>query len=273
MNRKRIAALLAVACLLLLCSCSRIEEGELVNPGKEEPRVEETLLEAKQPEEVPAEEAASPEAEQPEEEENFDDEMISPEEMEEALATALPSDPAGQEGKEYFIKVNCQMNTVTIYGRDEEGNYTQPTMAMICSTGTDTPQSGVYDISRTNRWEWLGLKGNVNGYYVTQISGNILFHSVPYLTRYDPSSLEYWEFDKLGTACSLGCIRLQVKDALWIYENQSLIAGVEFYNSAIAGPLGKPTAAAISSNTQCRGWDPTDPNPNNPWLSYQEDNT
>ena len=65
----------------------------------------------------------------------------------------------------------------------------------------------------------------------------------------------------------MGCIRLQVKDAKWIYDNYSSISAVEFYNDADPGPLGKPSAPLISDNEACRGWDPTDPDPNNPWLN------
>ena len=107
--------------------------------------------------------------------------------------------------------------------------------------------------------------GDVYGHYVTQITGNILFHSVPYLTRYDPGSLEYWEFDKLGTSASMGCVRLQIKDCKWIYENCSSGTIVEFYSDSNPGPLGKPSAPKISSNGDCRNWDPTDPDSSNPW--------
>ena len=141
---------------------------------------------------------------------------------------------------------------------------------MICSTGTATPQSGTYNIGY--KWEWLGLFGDVFGYYVTQIHKNILFHSVPYLEKYNPASLEYGEFDKLGTNASLGCIRLQVKDAIWVYNNAESIAAVEFYNAEDPGPLGKPTAPLISENELCRDWDPTDPNPENPWHAYYAEN-
>ena len=162
----------------------------------------------------------------------------------------------------YYIKINNLANVVTIYQNDGQGNYS-PVKAMVCSTGTYTPKSGRYTIK--GRWEWLGLQGNVYGHYATQINGNILFHSVPYLRKYDPASLEYWEFDKLGTSASLGCVRLQIKDAKWIFDNCSSGTIVEFYSSSDPEPLGKPSAPRISSNTEYRNWDPTDPNPSNPW--------
>ena len=86
---------------------------------------------------------------------------------------------------------------------------------MVCSTGDDTPRSGVFKPGW--RLEWQNLFYGVFGQYVTQITGNILFHSVPYQVKYDKNSLEYWEFDKLGTAASAGCVRLQVIDATCVF--------------------------------------------------------
>ena len=172
-----------------------------------------------------------------------------------------------QSEKAYLVRINLTHCTVNIFGKDESGEYTVPAKAMICSTGYATPKAGTfYRIGNT--WEWLRLKGNVYGHYVTQITGNILFHSVPYLRWGDPASLEYWEFDKLGVKASQGCIRLQVSDAIWIYNNAWNIVGVEFYADEDPGPFGKPTAPKISDNEFCRDWDPTDPDPNNPWHDF-----
>ena len=169
--------------------------------------------------------------------------------------------------KQYYIKVNYGAQVVNIYAKDENGEYTVPVKAMVCSTGTHTPTSGKFTIGY--RWEWLRMIGDVFGHYVTQIDGDILFHSVPYITKGDLSSLEYWEYDKLGTKASLGCVRLTSKDALWIYNNVGAGTIVEFYSSSNPGPLGKPSAQKISSApTNIRGWDPTDPNKNNPWPNY-----
>lgn len=137
----------------------------------------------------------------------------------------------------YYIKINYGANVVTIYTKNSEGAYTIPAKAMVCSTGTGTPRSGVYSLK--SRWKWGRLFGNVYGYYCIQIVGNILFHSVPYLTQGDPSSLEYWEYDKLGTTASAGCIRLTVEDVKWIYNNVPSGTLVEFYSSSDPGPLRK----------------------------------
>lgn len=163
----------------------------------------------------------------------------------------------------YHIKVNIAANTVTIYSKDDNGEFTKPFKAMICSTGSATPQSGTYEISY--KYRWLALFGNVYGQYSTRIVGHILFHSVPYYET-EPDTLKYKEYDKLGTKASAGCIRLTVKDAKWIYDNVASGSTVEFYSDAgNPGPLGKPTSQKIS-DSEYRDWDPTDPDPRNPWL-------
>lgn len=151
--------------------------------------------------------------------------------------SSVPKTSSSSARTKYYIKVNYGANVVTIYTNDENGDFSIPVKAMVCSTGRATPKSGTYKVQ--SRWEWLGLIGNVYGHYSTQIVGNILFHSVPYLKKYDPASLEYWEYDKLGTTASAGCIRLTVADAKWIYNNIPRGTSVEFYSSGDPGPLRK----------------------------------
>ncbi len=163
---------------------------------------------------------------------------------------------------EYTIQVDVTLNVVTVFQNGE------PIKAMTCSTGSATPRSGTYRTS--DKYEWRTLIGGVSGQYATRITGQILFHSVPY-TRYgDKSSLEYWEYDKLGSAASLGCVRLSVADAKWIYDNCPSGMSVTFTTSGSA-PLGKPKTYKIAdAPADVIGWDPTDPDENNPWLNnYQ----
>lgn len=168
--------------------------------------------------------------------------------------------------KKYYIKVNYNAQVVNVYTYDKQGNYTIPVKAFVCSTGTETPTSGVFTIPA--QITWCHMFGDVWAHYCTQIVGNILFHSVPYLER-NNYTLEYWAYDKLGTKASMGCVRLTTKDAKWIYDNVSVGTKVEFYASSNPGPLGKPTAQKISNAPETlRGWDPTDPDIKNPWHSY-----
>lgn len=211
------------------------------------------------------------------ENDNKTEEVVPEETIELQTAEETPPEQLEQEkvatetvttGKaSYYIKVNYGANTVTVYGKDGEGNYTVPVKAMICSCGISTPKSGVYRTSKG--YTWGTLIGGVYGQYSTRIVGNILFHSVPY-TSTSPDSLEYWEFDKLGTKASAGCVRLMVADAKWIFYNCEAGTMVEFYSSDDPGPLGKPSAPIISGNEACRNWDPTDNVPGNPWFAQTE---
>lgn len=99
----------------------------------------------------------------------------------------------------YKLEVNCEQNVVNVYTKDDNGEYTNCVKVMLCSVGPATPTSGTYSLKKYGGWEWKGLFGDVYGQYATQITGNILFHSVPYTEKGNKSSLEYWEYDKLGT--------------------------------------------------------------------------
>ena len=170
----------------------------------------------------------------------------------------------------YYIKVNCKSQTVNVYEKDENNKYSKPVKVMLCSTGVETPKTGVYKITSFKQ-EWLGLQGNVYGQYCTQIVGNILFHSVRYIEKNNPSSLEYWEYDKLGEEASLGCIRLTVESAKWIFDNCETGTQVEFYSSEDPGPLGKPETQKISDySEELKNWDPTDEKQENPWIIYKK---
>lgn len=201
------------------------------------------------------------------EENIIDVEMIEENEREEEKEDKKKNNSISSD--KYYVKINVYANVVNVYTKDASGNYTVPVKGMVCSTGKATPNSGQYRLNGTKH-RWHELFGNLYGQYTTTIFGDILFHSVPYSRNGDPSSLMYGYYDKLGTRASAGCIRLTVQDAIWIYNNIPAGTLVEFYSSSNPGPFGKPTAQKISSNTTCRGWDPTDPLPANPWRNYVE---
>jgi hypothetical protein len=163
----------------------------------------------------------------------------------------------------YYIKINRQQNCVTIYEKDEKGEYTVPVKAMACSVGLNnaTPL-GTFTMS--SKYRWHELMGGVQGQYCCRINGGVLFHSV-YYSAQDPSKLYYNAYNKLGTAASHGCVRLNVADAKWIYDNCPSGTKITIYDSKDPGPLGKPSTIKIDTSSPNRGWDPTDPNPNNPW--------
>ena len=167
-------------------------------------------------------------------------------------------------GLPYCIKVNKTKNVVTIYTVGEDGYYSKPVKAMVCSVGEsgNTPE-GIFDLGA--REEWLPLEGDVYGQYATTITGSFLFHSVPYFSQ-NKADLEIEEYNKLGQSVSAGCVRLSVIDAKWIYDNCSEMTDGEIFESDYDGPLGKPVSAVITSGGAEGNWDPTDPDRNNPYM-------
>lgn len=166
----------------------------------------------------------------------------------------------------YRIFVNRKQNIVTVYTYDSYGSYTVPVRAMICSCG----KNGATITGEFNTYfkhEWHSLYDGVYGQYVTGISGDFLFHSVPYTSYIKYDSLEVEEFNKLGTDASLGCVRLSVSDAKWIYDHCEMGTYVKIYDSDDEEPLGKPYTIKITDETN--KWDPTDSNDNNPYNSQK----
>lgn len=163
----------------------------------------------------------------------------------------------------YSIKVNRQMNCVTVYTYDSKGKYTIPIRAMVCSCGLNGGTI-LGDFKIYFQKEWNALLNDVYGHYVSGISGNYLFHSVPYYST-DENKLETEEYNKLGSDGSLGCVRLAVADSKWIYENCPVGTPVTIYDDSNPGPLGKPESMHIADLNN--SWDPTDDNKNNPYLN------
>lgn len=173
------------------------------------------------------------------------------------------SQAPADNGSPYYVKVNRLQNVVTVYTLDEDGYYTKPVRAMICSVGmNDGTPTGTY--TTEDKYPWRSLVGGVYGQYAYRIQGPIMFHSVPYYTM-NKGNLETAEYNKLGEAASLGCVRLAVIDAKWIYENCPAGTLVTIYDSEYPGPLGKPTAEQLDTRDDRSRWDPTDPDEENPW--------
>ncbi len=161
----------------------------------------------------------------------------------------------------YSIKINRSTNCVTIY--DSSGKAIK---AMACSTGGSNTPLGNY--SAGEKYRWQTLDGPCYGQYCTRITGHVLFHSVWYYS-YDLDSQSTVQYNKLGTAASHGCVRLTVADAKWIYENIPSGTSITiFEGSEKDDPLGKPKTIKVSEATR-GGWDPTDPDPNNPYKALR----
>lgn len=189
------------------------------------------------------------------------------------VRAAEPSDMQNEDIEvdtrpDYIIYVNRALNCITIKEQEDDGTLTA-VKAMVCSCGLeghDTPE-GTFRTS--DYYEWRKMVDDTYGRYAVRFNRKILFHSVPYIEE-SPGTLEWEEYNKLGENASLGCVRLAVEDAKWIYDNCKPGTRVIVYSdSETAGELGKPEALKIEETSPYRVWDPTDTDINNPWLTEE----
>lgn len=159
----------------------------------------------------------------------------------------------------YKLEVVRNQCTVLVYGLDKSGDYSILYHAFVCGPGQTTP---IGTFRTPFKAAWHPLQG-CWGQYCTQITGNYLFHSSPYNSP-NKNDLSYRLYNQLGTVCSHGCVRLTVADAKWIYDNCPLGTTVSIYNASSL-PVPKPSAPWLDISSPNRGWDPTDPDPANPW--------
>lgn len=166
---------------------------------------------------------------------------------------------------DYMIYVNRTWNCVTVMQNVQE--VLTPVKVMVCSCGlegSDTPEGTFYT---SDYYEWRKMVDNTYGRYAVRFRGKILFHSVPYMEQ-SPDTLEWEEFNKLGENASLGCVRLSVKDAKWIYDNCKPGTMVIVYSgSEIVGGFEKPDTIKIDENSPYRMWDPTDDGLGSTWTA------
>lgn len=195
------------------------------------------------------------------EDESCGDENDSTEEK----TTKPPVDP---NTLPYMIMVNRAANCITVYGKDEAGKFTVPVKAITVSCGKNVGDTPLGTYQTINEYNWRKMVDGTYSQYAYRIVGSILFHSVPYYTQ-AKNDLEWEEFNKLGTPASLGCVRMTVADSKWLMDNCPIGTLVTIYDDAAnPGPLGKPDTIKIPADSPYRNWDPTDPDPANPWKLF-----
>lgn len=127
----------------------------------------------------------------------------------------------------YYIEVDTGNQVVTVYQKDDDGEYTRIVRRFVCTTGklkgtADNPASptptGKWKIGARERFgKFAAFNGEYSRYW-TQIVGGIYFHSIMFGDR-DVYELKKSPFNNLGTSASHGCIRLYIEDAKWLYYN------------------------------------------------------
>lgn len=170
------------------------------------------------------------------------------------------------EPGEYLIKINRVSNCITIYQKDDKGEFSTPYKSMVCSVGTDINTTPTGEFVIGDKYDWRKMADRTFSQYCCRIQDTILIGSTPYVRRGN-DTLIVDEFNRLGEGASpTGCIRLSVGDAKWIYDNCQPGTKVVIYDDqASPGPMGRPDTFDIPTNSEFANWDPTDPIESNPW--------
>ena len=158
---------------------------------------------------------------------------------------------------------------VAAYGPDDQD---QEVLLRIfpCSSGMvpgHTPL-GLYHLGA--KWPESWLFDNALAQYGYQITGNILFHSLPSYDGSLKSGLKLSDLNSMGYAASHGCVRLFCMDAKWLYENAPVGCPVEVLQNRGDKYQDLPDHIFyLRLKSGAPQWDPTDPDPSNPYLDKE----
>lgn len=189
----------------------------------------------------------------------------------------LPTTEPTADGERMLVVYIGTESVVAYLAKD--GEWTEERI-MICSTGRSklmTPR-GTFAIVRQYPYKKMGQVDGENVYsqYASRITGSYLFHSVPiggdkrYNQGYGKKQMFIKYYEKLGTIASGGCVRLRCIDAYWIYMNCPV--GTTIVITDDSGPIPPTPPALIYEEPYMDakheyGWDPSDPDPENPYHS------
>lgn len=195
-----------------------------------------------------------------------------------AVPVYTPSE-APKKGIEWLLVVYLPTQSVVAF-HYEDGDWIEQRI-MICSTGRskhDTPV-GSYKIYQRYTYKSLGT-GDTScyGLWACRFKNHYLFHSVPISLDAGRSAekghrmCDMHKFEKLGTVASDGCVRLCVADAKWIYDlSEDKTVSVRVTKDGGPTPTKPPAVIWEEPYTDKNGygWDPTDPDPDNPYLGAE----
>ena len=124
-------------------------------------------------------------------------------------------------GSPYYIIVDRTYNVCNVLTVGSDGTYCQLIRSMLCSTGRaghGTPGGTftIYEHTAGGGWCYMA-DGTWAVWGMRFRTGGYMFHSVCFAKKYDPYPIPE-EVAALGSKASLGCVRLSVDDAMWLYN-------------------------------------------------------
>ena len=122
----------------------------------------------------------------------------------------------------YLIYVEKGAHTLSVFGKDGYGLYTERIYTWLTATGTSThlTPSGTYQVGTKEEWhDWFGESYSPYAtcfYEGKNIYGGLYIHG-PLYKKPKLSSVMSGTVQQIGTSCSSGCLRTEAEAAYFVY--------------------------------------------------------
>lgn len=144
--------------------------------------------------------------------------------------------PVPDDGLPYYLYVEKGSFTLTIYEKDDNGEYTEVYAAYRLAHGGNKTPAGKYTLTdERERWHDFPDGGTVQ--YATHYEGRLYIHSPLYATS-DPTQMwpKYYDGELgIGKESTGGCLRMVTEAAKFIYENCPEGTVIEIVNGSPKG--------------------------------------
>jgi|GEM_PF-54877 len=194
------------------------------------------------------------------EEDRMNGEKISPKPFDEERMFTDPTDEATDpdDPSLYYIYIEKGSFTITIYAKDENGEYTYPVRSYRTAVGRTpgrTP-TGKFEILFKERWhEYKYPYDGGFAQYATTFYGNISIHS-PIYSSMDINTMTQEYYLDIGGMKTAGCLRTLTEAAYWIYAYCGIGTTVELVNGS---PRDTVSVDIPPIDPEFPNTDPTDP--------------
>ncbi len=161
--------------------------------------------------------------------------------------------PAAESTSPYYLYIEKGSFTLTIYERDETGNFTKVYAAYRVAHGGNKTPAGKFTLGDKDRWHEFPDGGFVQ--YATRYHARLYLHS-PLYGEENAGKLwpKYYDGELgIGGESTGGCLRMVTEAAKFIYDNCPEDTILEIVNGA---PLGTTSEEVPSRNG--KRFDPTD---------------
>lgn len=166
------------------------------------------------------------------------------------------------------VRVFLDEQLVAAYRQNAEGEE-KLVRFFPCSSGYFANHTPLGLFPAGNKWEVSWLFDNSQAQYAIQITGDILFHSLPSYDGNIYSGLKITDINSIGHPASHGCVRLFCGDAKWLYERCPVGTPIEILQNRGEKFQDLPEKMYyFRLKNGAPTWDPTDPHPDNPYHDF-----